>query len=45
MLGYRYSIAVKGQERSDTVKGKALFLVEIKSQRLNFYLKHAHSSG
>ena len=28
MLGYRYTIAVKGQERSDTVKGKALFLVK-----------------
>ena len=45
MLGYRYTIAVKGQERSDTVKSKGLFLVEVKSQGLNFYLQHAHSSG
>ena len=45
MLGYRYAIAVKGQERSYTVKGKALLLVKVKSQGSNFYLEHAHSSG
>ena len=45
MLGYRYTIAVKGQERSDTVKRKALFLLEVKSQGSNLYLEHAHSSG
>ena len=45
MLGYRYTIAVKGQERSDTVKAKALFFVKVKNQGSIFYLEHAHSSG
>ena len=41
MLGYRYTITVKGQERSDVKH----YLVEVKSQGSNFYLEHAHSSG
>ena len=45
MLGYRYTIAVKGQEKSDTVKAKALFLVKVKNQGSIFYLEHPHSSG
>ena len=37
-FGHRNSIAVRGQEKIDTVKGQTLFLVKVKSQETLFIL-------
>ena len=37
-LGSRNGIAVEGQEKSDAVKGQALFLVKVKSRAKFFVL-------